>query len=124
MIQNQAQLVRLLNCGMIIIMHKKTIRLNLQTERGNEMKTVYIQHGTGTSGPFSTEGVPVIDKPMAHHRRGLSFTATGYGKRIPTPYMIKYRGKLRRVYCMIYSNSGTLYIGKLSDNLIVNIQGE
>ena len=63
--------------------------------------------------------VPVRESPMAHHRAGLTWTATGYGARIATDTMIKFNGKWRRVYCCIYSNSGTLYIGKLSDNLRV-----
>ena len=52
--------------------------------------------------------------------KGLSYTATGYGKRIPTIHMVKYKDKWRRVYCCIFSNVGTCYIGKLSDNLIVS----
>ena len=57
--------------------------------------------------------------PMRIHQLGLMQTATGYGKRIATATMIQYRGKWRRVYCAIYSNIGTCYIGNLSDNLIV-----
>jgi hypothetical protein len=58
--------------------------------------------------------------PMAHHLARRSYTATGYGKRIPTPTMVKYRGRWRRVYCCIYSNVGTHYIGKLADSLFVS----
>lgn len=36
--------------------------------------------------------------------------ASGYGSRIPVAYMVKWNNRWRRVYCMIYSNSGTLYI--------------
>lgn len=82
------------------------------------MKKAYIKNSI-----FPNELFPLIEKPMNHHKIGLSFTASGYGSRIPTPYMIEYRGKLRRVYCMIFSNSGTLYIGKRSENLIVDVQG-
>jgi len=35
--------------------------------------------------------------------------------------MIRWYGKWRRVYCCIFSNIGTCYIGKLSDGLIVDI---
>lgn len=83
------------------------------------MKTAYIKNSI-----FPNELFPLIDKQMDHHKRGLMFTATGYGSKIPTPYMVNYRGKHRRVYCMIYSNSGTLYIGKRSENLIIDVQGE
>jgi hypothetical protein len=53
------------------------------------------------------------DSPLWHHTQGLSYTASGYGRRIPTRQMVKFAGKWRRVYCCIYSNAGTCYIGKL-----------
>ena len=53
--------------------------------------------------------------PLQCHKLGLTQTATGYGKRIATATMVKFNGKWRRVYCCIYSNVGTCYIGKLSD---------
>lgn len=62
--------------------------------------------------------------PMPHHNLGLSFTASGYGSRIPTEYMVRFNGRWRRVYCRIYSNNGTLYIGQLravGERLIVQI---
>ena len=43
----------------------------------------------------------------------MMYTATGYGRKIPTRQMIKVNGKWRRVYCCIFSNSGTCYIGNL-----------
>lgn len=52
--------------------------------------------------------------------QGLSYTTTGYGKKIPTTYMAYYLGRWHRVYCMIYSNSGTLYIVSKGQKLIVN----
>jgi hypothetical protein len=58
-------------------------------------------------------------KPLWWQERGLSYTASGYGKRIPTQYMIRVNNRWRRVYCCIYSNIGTLYIGKLEDGLII-----
>ena len=76
----------------------------------NQNLQAYLQHRTSEKGPFSTESVEVKREPMAHHLVGLSFTASGYGSRIPTEYMVKWQGCWRRVYCRIYSNSGTLYI--------------
>ncbi len=61
-------------------------------------------------------------KLLDWQRQGLSFTASGYGRRIPTRYMVQYMGKWRRVYCIIYSNIGTLYIGKASDKTIVDLE--
>ena len=88
------------------------------------MKTTYFIHGNstnldGTKCAFWSDEVDSKDAPMSHHALGLSFTASGYGKRIPTRTMVKFYGKWRRVYCCIYSNIGTCYIGKLEDNLIV-----
>lgn len=74
----------------------------------------------GSKDCFQTIEIESKEVPLRHHNKGLQFTATGYGSRIPTRTMVKFNGKWRRVYCKIYSNIGTCYIGKLSDNLIVN----
>lgn len=34
----------------------------------------------------------------------------GYGYKIPTQYRVMYCGRIYRVYCMQYSNSGSIYI--------------
>ena len=70
---------------------------------------------------YQARKVEVIEKPLEWQKRGLSYTATGYGKKIPTRWMVRFNGKFRRVYCAIYSNNGTCYIGKLSDGYSVNI---
>lgn len=41
-----------------------------------------------------------------------NLSQTGYGNKIATQYKIKIGGRLHRVYCRIYSNSGTCYIIK------------
>ncbi len=66
----------------------------------------------GTKDCFHTIRVPMKDSPLWHHERGLSFTATGYGARIPSRRMVFFNGKWRRVYVRIFSNAGTAYIGK------------
>lgn len=73
----------------------------------------------GSESVTSTE-VETKDAPLWWQLQGLSYTATGYGKHIPTSKMVKWCGKWRRVYCCIYSNAGTCYIGKLSDGLIIS----
>ena len=55
-------------------------------------------------------------------KKGLQYTSSGYGSKIPTQYMVQWEGKWRRVYCKIYSNIGTLYIGKIEQGLIVQIE--
>ena len=88
------------------------------------MKTYYVKTNSidtqGNKCAFLTTEVEHQVKPMTHHERGLLYTATGYGKRIPTEVMIKWQGKWRRVCCCVYSNAGICYIGKLEDNLIVD----
>jgi len=56
--------------------------------------------------------VPAKIEPLWWQTRGLSYTASGYGRRIPTRHMVQIPGspRWRRVYCCIYSNSGTCYV--------------
>lgn len=63
----------------------------------------------------STVSVECKLKPLWWQERGLMYTATGYGARIPTRYMVRFNGKWRRVYARCYSNNATLYIGKLNE---------
>lgn len=39
-------------------------------------------------------------------------TRSGYGSRLPTPYMLRIAKRWHRVYCILWSNSGTCYIRK------------
>ena len=58
------------------------------------------------------EDIPHKDSPLPHHTAGLQYTATGYGRQIPTTKMVQLPGspRWRRVYCCIYSNIGTCYV--------------
>lgn len=50
------------------------------------------------------------ERLLEWQRLGLHYTATGYGTKIPTSKVIKWSdGKVRRVYCDIYSNAGSCY---------------
>lgn len=81
----------------------------------------FLNHGRAGS-PMSTEEVPVKSAPMAHHVRGLSWTRSGYGTRIPTELMVMVDRRWRRVYACQISNASTLFVGKaLSSGLIVSI---
>jgi hypothetical protein len=50
--------------------------------------------------------------PLEWQKRGLSYTRSGYGRRIPTSRMVRLPGEARwrRVYVCIFSNSGTAYV--------------
>lgn len=51
--------------------------------------------------------------------KGLTKTATGYGKKIPTTQKLFFNGKWRRIYCDIFSNIGTCYIVSNKQKIIV-----
>ena len=53
-------------------------------------------------------------------KRGLTYTSTGFGKKIPTDRMIKYNNRWYRIYCRIFSNAGTCYISTKNGNIIVD----
>lgn len=55
-------------------------------------------------------------------KRGLSETPTGYGNRLRTTRMVLYRGRWRRVYCTIWSNSGTCWIPAGADRLDIIVR--
>ncbi len=65
----------------------------------------YLPDGGIKTAPRSHERVPVKIKDAPTYR-----SATGYGTRIPTEYMVKWRGKWRRVYAICVSNAGSLYV--------------
>lgn len=66
----------------------------------------------GTADSMWAAEVPCKDAPMPHHVAGLTWTATGYGRRIPSRKMVFFNGRWRRVYVCQFSNSGTAYIGE------------
>jgi hypothetical protein len=53
-----------------------------------------------------------VTKALWWQERGLSFTRTGYGRRIPTRRMVRLPGdpRWRRVYCAVFGNNGTCYV--------------
>jgi len=62
--------------------------------------------------------------PMAHHKLGLNWTASGYGRKLPTELMVKLPGspRWRRVYCCCYSNAGTAYVMSGKDWVVITGQ--
>lgn len=43
-------------------------------------------------------------------KRGLQYTASGYGAKIPSEHMVRIGQRWHRVYVMCYGNSGSAYI--------------
>ena len=62
-----------------------------------------------------------IEVPLWWQKQGLMYTATGYGNKIPTAYKVRHEGRLKRVYCRIFSNSGTLYIMSKGEKITVDV---
>lgn len=60
------------------------------------------------------------EKPLAWQTAGLSFTASGYGAKIPTSKVIYLNGRMYRMYCRIYSNAGTCFINFHGRKVIVS----
>jgi hypothetical protein len=54
--------------------------------------------------------IKVKESPLWYHEQGLMQTATGYGNKLKTTFMVFVDGRWRRVYCRIFSNIGSLYI--------------
>jgi hypothetical protein len=84
---------------------------------------------TVKSGPHSGElvrltcsGPAVMVRSLWWQERGLSYTATGYGSKIPTPYMVRtIDQRWRRVYCAVFSNVGTTYVIHGNKKTIVEV---
>ena len=51
-------------------------------------------------------------------------TLTGYGKAIPTTYMVRINKRWYRVKCCCFSNSGTCYITVAGEDYIVENYGD
>ena len=60
------------------------------------------------------------DAPLWWHKLGLSYTASGYGRRIPSRTMVRWRGRWRRVYVCTYSNASTAYITAGKDWIVID----
>lgn len=50
--------------------------------------------------------------------------ASGYGKKIPTGYMLYIRGRWRRLYCCCFSNAATCYVVIDKQDYIVDMEVE
>lgn len=71
---------------------------------------------------YAVNGVNCIRRPMYHHSHNLSYTASGYGNKLPTQYMVRvFSQRWHRVYCICYSNVGTCYVIIKGKRYIVDI---
>ncbi len=75
------------------------------------MKPIYTLNGVEVEGKESA---------LPWQELGLSCTRSGYGRRIPTRYMIRLNNRWRRVYYCQHSNAATCYVGKIEQKLFVD----
>lgn len=63
-------------------------------------------------GRHSLTDIPHKQEWLWWQKQGLSYTASGYGGKIPSTRMVQLPGekKWRRVYVAIYGNAGTAYV--------------
>jgi hypothetical protein len=86
----------------------------------NEQYSAELSYGADHA--FFREKVECKVKRLWWQEKGLSYTASGYGRKIPTEYMVKVNNRWRRVYCCIMSNNGTLYIDGARGWITVDIE--
>jgi len=68
---------------------------------------------------ISTTIAEIDSKPLWFHKQKLMQTATGYGSKLKTEYMLKFNNRMMRIYCHQYSNVGTLYIQQSNGKKII-----
>jgi len=63
----------------------------------------------------------IKEDPLWWQKKGLQQTSSGYGRKLTTSKKVLYNKKWYRVYCCIFSNSGTCYIVSKGKSINVNI---
>lgn len=73
-------------------------------------------------GRYALEDLEHKTELLEWHKTGLSYTASGYGRKIPTSMMVKLPDspRWRRVYCCIFSNAGTYYVTAGNDWVVIS----
>ena len=74
--------------------------------------------------PLACRAVEHREKPLWWQEQGLQYTATGYGKKIPTRHQVKDGSRWKRVYCCVYSNAGTLYVMRGKSRVHVDVYND
>lgn len=62
----------------------------------------------------------ILDKPLWWHLKGLSYTASGYGAKIPSSKMALIDGRKYRIYYTICSNAGSIWVKIKGKKYFVN----
>lgn len=64
--------------------------------------------------------IKLVNAPLDWQLRGLQQTSSGYGAKLTTVYKAPFEGRFYRVYCTIYSNSGTCWFTAKGKKYIVS----
>lgn len=88
----------------------------------SDIETVkpYGAHNEREYKRISADRDDLIDAPMWYHLKGLSQTASGYGRKLNTGLKLNLNGRLYRIYCTIFSNSGTNWISVRGERIVVS----
>lgn len=62
----------------------------------------------------------LVDAPMWWHKRYLSETASGYGRRLNSGLKIHFNGRLYRIYVTCFSNAGTSWFKCKGETIYVS----
>lgn len=69
--------------------------------------------------PDTINAFPTRERMLPWQAEGLTWTATGYGAKIPSTRQAFVAGRWRRIYVAVYSNSGTAYVMVKGERRIV-----
>lgn len=62
----------------------------------------------------------VFESPLEWQKRGMRYTATDYGNKIPTSKKIRILGRAYRIYYTSFSNAGTCWINLDGKKVIIS----
>ena len=79
---------------------------------------VHLSRESGGLKYLICPATPVTDM-LPWQKAGLSFTATGYGRKIPTSKVLYLFGRRYRIYVCQISNAGTAYIVYQGEKVII-----
>lgn len=65
------------------------------------------------------DGDELVVRQLPWQRRNLQQTASGYGAKLASCWMINFMGRLRRIYVACYSNSGTSWFLYKGERIVV-----
>jgi hypothetical protein len=79
-----------------------------------------VRPSSSWDGRIECDRTQLIPAPTWWMQKGLSQTASGYGKKLMTAWKIRFNGRLLRVYCCCFSNAGTCYIKTKGRSIIID----